>query len=74
MVAGQDAAALRADLANLPRALVIGSPADKIVGAPDETALPPGWEVVQLESCGHMPQMEAAARVNELVLLWVDRK
>jgi pyruvate dehydrogenase E2 component (dihydrolipoamide acetyltransferase) len=71
MVAGQDAAALQADLPKVARALVICSPADRIVGAPDEKALPSGWHVVQLENCGHMPQMEASGRVNELILGWI---
>jgi pyruvate dehydrogenase E2 component (dihydrolipoamide acetyltransferase) len=71
MVAGHDATALTADLPRIPRALVICSPADRIVGAPDQAALPTGWQVVPLENCGHMPQMEAAARVNELILAWV---
>jgi pyruvate dehydrogenase E2 component (dihydrolipoamide acetyltransferase) len=72
MVAGPDATALTADLPRIPRALVICSPADRIVGAPDQAALPTGWQVVPLENCGHMPQMEAAARVNELILAWVQ--
>jgi pimeloyl-ACP methyl ester carboxylesterase len=29
---------------------------------------------VSLEGCGHMPQMEAASRVNEVVLGWVEGK
>jgi pyruvate dehydrogenase E2 component (dihydrolipoamide acetyltransferase) len=74
MVAGDDKVALQADLPRLPRVLVIGSPGDKIVGMPDAAALPADWHVVSVERCGHLPQMEAASRVNELVLGWVEGK
>jgi pyruvate dehydrogenase E2 component (dihydrolipoamide acetyltransferase) len=74
MVAGQDSAALQADLPRLGRVLLIGSRGDRIVGAPDVAALPGGWRVEVLDRCGHMPQMEAASRVNELILGWVERR
>jgi pyruvate dehydrogenase E2 component (dihydrolipoamide acetyltransferase) len=74
MVAGDDKAALQADLQRLPRALVISSVGDRIVGTPDAASLPAEWRVVSLEGCGHMPQMEAASRVNEVVLGWVEGK
>jgi pyruvate dehydrogenase E2 component (dihydrolipoamide acetyltransferase) len=67
LVAGGDAAGLRADLASIPAALVIASKADRIVGAPDATSLPPGFKVVWIEGAGHMPHLEKAAEVNALL-------
>jgi pyruvate dehydrogenase E2 component (dihydrolipoamide acetyltransferase) len=67
LVEGRDAAALRADLAAIPSALVIASKADRIVGAPDEAALPPGFTVVWIDGAGHMPHLEQAAEVNALL-------
>jgi pimeloyl-ACP methyl ester carboxylesterase len=74
MVAGQDATALQADLPKLPRALLIYSPNDQIVGAPNPAALPPDWQLLALPECGHMPQMESAARVNDQILTWTEPK
>jgi pyruvate dehydrogenase E2 component (dihydrolipoamide acetyltransferase) len=74
MVAGQDATALQADLPKLPRALLIYSPNDQIVGAPNPAALPPDWQLLALPECGHMPQMESAARVNDQILTWTEAK
>jgi pyruvate dehydrogenase E2 component (dihydrolipoamide acetyltransferase) len=68
MVEGHDAAALRADLAAIPEALVIASRDDRIVGAPDESALPPGFKVVWIEGAGHMPHLEKASEVNNLLV------
>lgn len=68
MLAGADRAALAADLARLPAALVIASHADRIVGAPDPAALPAGWRVVFVDGAGHMPHLERAAEVNALLL------
>jgi pyruvate dehydrogenase E2 component (dihydrolipoamide acetyltransferase) len=68
MVEGNDAAALRADLAAIPSALVIASKDDRIVGAPDESALPPGFRVVWIDGAGHMPHLEKAAEVNGLLV------
>jgi pyruvate dehydrogenase E2 component (dihydrolipoamide acetyltransferase) len=65
---GADAAALAADLPNIPAALVIASKNDKIVGAPDPAKLPAGWTVVFMDNTGHMPHMEAAADVNAALL------
>jgi pyruvate dehydrogenase E2 component (dihydrolipoamide acetyltransferase) len=67
LVAGEDAAALRADLAAIPAALIIASKSDQIVGAPDDTALPPGFRVVWIEGAGHMPHLEKAGEVNALL-------
>jgi pyruvate dehydrogenase E2 component (dihydrolipoamide acetyltransferase) len=67
LVAGADAAALRGDLAALPGGLIIASKADRIVGPPDESALPPGFEVIWIEDAGHMPHLEKAAEVNALL-------
>jgi pyruvate dehydrogenase E2 component (dihydrolipoamide acetyltransferase) len=68
MVAGADGAALRADLAKIPSALVIASKTDRIVGEIDEAALPPGFEVVWIDAAGHMPHLEQAAKVNDLLV------
>ena len=68
MVEGHDAAALRADLAAIPSALVIASKADRIVGAPDEAALPSGFRVVWIDGAGHMPHLEKASEVNNLLV------
>ena len=68
MVAGADAAALRADLAHIPEALIIASRTDRIVGAPDESDLPAGFRVVWIDGAGHMPHLEQASRVNQLLV------
>ena len=68
MVSGEDAAALRADLHDLPQTLVIASDADQIVGAPDEAALPRQFRVAWIEGAGHMPHLEQAGAVNALLL------
>lgn len=68
MLTGEDAAALRAGLATIPSALVIASRNDRIVGAPDESALPPGFRVVWVEGAGHMPHLEKASEVNDLLV------
>ena len=68
MVAGTDAAELRADLGKIPGALVIASKDDRIVGEVDEAALPPGFDLVWVDAAGHMPHLEQAAKVNELLV------
>ncbi len=68
MAAGDDARALAADLDRLPQTLVIASEADRIVGAPDEAALPRQMRVAWIENAGHMPHLEQAAAVNALLL------
>jgi pyruvate dehydrogenase E2 component (dihydrolipoamide acetyltransferase) len=72
MVAGQDFAALRADLARIPAALVIGSREDRIVGAPDLDTLPGGWTTVFVENAGHMSHIEQAAVVNARLKSWTE--
>lgn len=67
MLQGADAAALRADLARIPQALVIASRNDRIVGPPDEAALPPGFTVAWIDGAGHMPHLEQSAQVNALL-------
>jgi len=67
LVGGADAAALAADLAKIPAATVIASKTDKIVGAPDEAALPAGFKVIWIEGAGHMPHLEKAAEVNAIL-------
>ena len=67
MLAGADAAALRADLARGPKTLVIASHDDKIVGSPDESALPANVRVRWIDQAGHMPHLEQAAAVNAIL-------
>ena len=68
MLGGADAAALQADLAKIPHALVIACRADKIVGIPDEGALPKGFKLAWIEGAGHMPHLEQAAAVNRALV------
>jgi pimeloyl-ACP methyl ester carboxylesterase len=68
MVAGEDARALVADLGKLPPTLVIASRGDRIVGTPDEGALPSNLRVAWIEDAGHMPHLEQASQVNALIL------
>ena len=68
IVEGKESEALRNDLNAIPEALVIGSKADQIVGAPDESALPPGFKVVLIDGAGHMPHLEKANEVNALIV------
>lgn len=67
MVAGDDALALQADLAKIPRAVVVASRNDQIVGAPDAAALPAGFEVVWLDEAGHLPHLEQGAAVDAIL-------
>lgn len=68
MLEGSDRALLQADLAKISQAVVIASPADRIVGAPDATRLPPGFEVVWIDEAGHMPHLEKAAVVEAVLI------
>jgi len=68
LIDGADAAALRADLAAIPAALVIASRTDRIVGPPDEAALPPGFRIAWIADAGHMPHLEQATEVNALLV------
>ncbi len=68
LVAGDDARALAADLPRIGSALVVASHNDKIVGAPDEGALPGTFRVVWIDGAGHMPHFEAADQVNALIM------
>jgi pyruvate dehydrogenase E2 component (dihydrolipoamide acetyltransferase) len=68
LLAGDDLRAFAASMAQMPPTLVIASRADQVVGAPDETLLPPGWRVAWIEGAGHMPHLEKAAEVNALLL------
>jgi pyruvate dehydrogenase E2 component (dihydrolipoamide acetyltransferase) len=67
MLDGADARALVADLDRLPGALVIASRGDRIVGAPDASALPANFKTVWIENAGHMPHLEQAGEVNALL-------
>jgi len=71
LVADADASALRGDLGKIPSTLVIASRADRIVGEVDEAALPAGFKVVWIEDAGHMPHLEQAATVNDLLVAQV---
>jgi pyruvate dehydrogenase E2 component (dihydrolipoamide acetyltransferase) len=73
MLSGADEKALQADLAKTPPALVIASKTDRIVGAPEEAALPSGYKVVWIENAGHMPHLEQAATVNALLVEAISR-
>ena len=66
MVSGADKDTI--DLSALPPVHVIASRDDRIVGAPDEAALPPGWRVSWIEGAGHLPHLEKAAEVNALIV------
>jgi pyruvate dehydrogenase E2 component (dihydrolipoamide acetyltransferase) len=68
LVDGADAAGLRADLAAIPTALVITSDKDQIVGPIDAADLPAGFRLVMLEGAGHLPHLERASEVNDLLL------
>ena len=68
LVGGEDAAALAADLGKIGAATVIASKTDKIVGAPDEAALPESFMVHWIEGAGHMPHLEKAADVNAILI------
>lgn len=74
MLAGDDERALKADLSKTPPALVIASKTDRIVGSPDEAALPEGYRVVWIENAGHMPHLEQAAAVNALLIEAISRR
>jgi len=68
MTAGEDAAALRADLDRLPPTMLIVTKDDQIVGAPDVDALPRNVRVAWIEGAGHMPHLEEPDAVNALLL------
>lgn len=59
---------VRALLPQAGPAVVIASHRDQIVGAPDESALPAGFEVVWMDEAGHIPQLEKAAEVDSILL------
>ncbi len=61
-------ASLQADLGKIPRALVVASKNDRIVGSPDPEQLPAGWTVVMMDQTGHMPHLEAAPDVIAAML------
>ena len=71
MLAGDDARALQADLPRIARALVIASHKDAIVGTP--SSLPPGFEVVWIDGAGHLPHIEKANAVDELLLRQLEK-
>lgn len=68
LISPAESASVQADLSRLKDVLVIASKGDRIVGAPDETALPPGWRVRWIENAGHLPHLEQAGEVNALLI------
>jgi pyruvate dehydrogenase E2 component (dihydrolipoamide acetyltransferase) len=67
LVEGSDAAALAADLHKIPKATIIASRADQIVGAPNAGALPSTFRIHWIENAGHMPHLDHAAEVNAIL-------
>ncbi len=67
LLATEDRDALAASLANIARATIIASHADRIVGAPDVNALPGSFTVHWVDDAGHMPHLEKAAEVNAIL-------
>jgi pyruvate dehydrogenase E2 component (dihydrolipoamide acetyltransferase) len=67
LLAGEDAARLAQDLGAIGAATVIVSEGDRIVGVPDERALPSRFEIVRIAGAGHMPHLEKSAEVNAIL-------
>jgi len=67
LVGDEDRSQLAADLPKIHRATVIASHNDRIVGVPDEAALPKGFRLHWIEGAGHMPHIESAAEVNAIL-------
>lgn len=63
----EDRNSLVAALNKIPKATVIASHNDKIVGAPS-TDLPKGFKIHWIDAAGHMPQLEAATDVNTVIV------
>jgi pyruvate dehydrogenase E2 component (dihydrolipoamide acetyltransferase) len=63
----EDRTALETALKQIPKATVIASHNDRIVGAPS-TNLPDGLQIHWIDAAGHMPQLEAATEVNQLIV------
>jgi pyruvate dehydrogenase E2 component (dihydrolipoamide acetyltransferase) len=68
LVANDDRDALARDLSKIPSATVIASKSDRIVGSPDASKLPGSFKVHWIEGAGHMPHIEKAAEVNDILL------
>jgi len=73
LLSGSDCELARARLSQAGPAVVIASHRDRIVGAPDEGALPDGFEVVWIDEAGHLPHLERAAEVNAILLRQMAR-
>ena len=67
LLAGEDAARLAQDMGAIGAATVIVSEGDRIVGVPDERALPSRFEIVRIAGAGHMPHLEKSAEVNAIL-------
>lgn len=63
---------LRARLSEIPRALVIASRNDQVVGQIDEAALPKTWRLEWIDQAGHMPHLEKSSDVNRLLLAEIN--
>ncbi len=68
LVANDDRDALARDLSKIPSATVIASKSDRIVGSPDASKLPGSFKVHWIEGAGHMPHIEKAGEVNDILL------
>jgi len=68
LLGDEDRRALAKDLGKIASATIIASHGDKIVGEPDENALPAGFRIRWIEGAGHMPHLEKSADVNALLL------
>jgi hypothetical protein len=54
-------------LSSIPSAVVIASHNDAIVGVLDEASLPSGFDVIWMDEAGHIPQLEKAPAVEEIL-------
>jgi pyruvate dehydrogenase E2 component (dihydrolipoamide acetyltransferase) len=68
LVEEANAALLSSDLSKIPAATVIASRDDKIVGVPDESALPQAFKLIWIEGASHMPHLEKSADVNAILV------
>lgn len=74
IIAGDVFRALQSRLDEAPPALVISGGDDQVVSAPMRAALPSSWRFVRIDGVGHMPHLEKASEVNELILSEIGRR
>jgi pyruvate dehydrogenase E2 component (dihydrolipoamide acetyltransferase) len=67
LLSSEDASALARDLAKIPSATIIASRADRVVGGPDETAIPASFRIHWIDGVGHMPHLEKPDIVNGIL-------